>query len=82
MNTRILKTNVGVINLSEREVLEDWIEMYFHIDSLSEEWKEIISERIEQKKSEWDTKFLEEINVAWSETGVDIFCKSLMVSMH
>ncbi len=82
MNTRTLETNVGIINLSKREVLEDWIEMYFEMTSLSEEWKEIISESIEKKKQEWDTKFLEEKGTAWSKKGVDIVCESLMVSMH
>lgn len=82
MNARTLETTVGIINLSEREVLEDWIEMYFTIDSLSEEWKGIISESIEKKKQEWDMKFLEEKELSWSEKGVDIVCKTLMVSIH
>lgn len=82
MYTRTLETKVGIINLSEREVLEDWIEMYFTIDSLSEEWKGIISESIEKKKQEWDMKFLEEKELSWSEKGVDIVCKTLMVSIH
>ena len=82
MNTRTLETTVGIINLSEREVLEDWIEMYFTNNSLSEEWKGIISESIEKKKQEWDKKFLEEKELSWSEKGVDIVCKTLMVSIH
>lgn len=82
MYTRTLETKVGIINLSEREVLEDWIEMYFTIDSLSEEWKGIISESIKKKKQEWDMKFLEEKELSWSEKGVDIVCKTLMVSIH
>ena len=82
MNTKTLETNVGIINLSEREVLTEGIEMYFHIDSLSEEWKYIIFESIERKKLEWDTKFLEGKNIVWSKKGADIVCKTLLISMQ
>ena len=82
MNTRTLETNVGIINLSEREVMTEGIEMYFEINSLSEEWKEIISESIEKKKQEWDAKFLEEKGTAWSKKGVDIVCKTLGISIN
>lgn len=82
MNTRTLETNVGIINLSEREVLTEGIEMYFEMKSFSEEWKEVISESIEKKKQEWDTKFLEEKGIAWSEKGVDIVCKTLLISIQ
>lgn len=79
MNTRTLETKVGVINLSEREVLTDWIEMCFTINSLSEEWKKKIYEGIEKAKAEWDERFL--VKRGWCDSGVNILYKSLAVSM-
>lgn len=81
MAEKTMETKVGIINLAEREVMTEGIEMYFHINSLSEEWKEIVFESIEEKKQEWDTKFLEEKELSWSEKGVDIICKTLMISI-
>lgn len=79
MNTRTLETNVGIINLSEREVLTDWIEMYFTINSLSEEWQEKIYEGIEKAKAEWDEKFL--VKRGWCDAGVNILYKNLAITM-
>lgn len=81
MAEKTMETKVGIINFAEKDVLTEGIEMYFHINSLSEEWKEIVSKSIEQKKQEWDTKFLEEKELSWSEKGVDIICKTLMISI-
>lgn len=81
MREKTMETKVGIINFAEGEVLTEGIDMYFHINSLSEEWKGIVSKSIEQKKQEWDTKFLEEKELSWSEKGVDIICKTLMISI-
>ena len=79
MNKRTLETTVGVINLSEREVLAEEIEVYFDVESFSKEWQEIIFEKIEEKKQSWDKDFLEKHGVRWSEKGIDIICKTLMI---
>lgn len=82
MNARTLETTVGIINLSEREVLTEEIEMYFHVESFSKGWQEIIFEKIEEKKQSWDKDFLEKHGVRWSKKGIDIICKTLMICVQ
>lgn len=79
MNTKTLETKVGIINLSEREIATEDIEVYFRIGNLSKEWQEIIAGKIEEQKEQWDKNFLAEHKVAWSEKGVNIIEKNLVL---
>lgn len=71
MGKSTMETKVGIINLTEREVMTEGIEMYFHINSLSEKWKGIITQSIDKVKAEWDKNFFEERGIGWSDKGVN-----------
>lgn len=81
MGKSTMETKVGIVNLAEKEVTTERIEMFFNLDSLSEKWKEIVFESIEEKKQEWDEDYLNEQGIGWSDKGVDIDYMILSISL-
>lgn len=82
MREKTMETKVGIINFAEGEVLTEGIDMYFHINSLSEEWNGIVAQSINKVKAEWDKNFFEERGIGWSDKGVDIDFMTLGVSLE
>ncbi len=73
MKRNVITTVIGTINLAEIALMEDMLEVYIPITSVSENVQSIIEENIERAKEEYQRNVLDELykDIKWSDTGVN-----------
>lgn len=59
MKNRTMTTNIGIINLAELDLVEDSIEVFIPIISLSDNLKATIEENVQRAKAEHQKEFLD-----------------------
>lgn len=73
MERNVITTVIGTINLTEIALMEDMLEVYIPITSVSENVQSIIEENIERAKEEYQHNVLDELykDIKWSDAGVN-----------
>lgn len=73
MERNIITTSIGTINLAEIALLEDTLEVYIPITSVSEKLQKAIEENIESAKEEYQRNVLDELykDIRWSDVGIN-----------
>lgn len=73
MERNTITTSIGTINLAEIALMEDMLEVYIPITSVSENVQSIIDKNIERAKAEYQRDILDELykDIKWSDAGID-----------
>ena len=81
MKNKTLKTSIGIINLAELDLVEDSIEVFIPIISLSDNLKATIEENVQRSKAEHQKEFLDCRGKKWSDAGIVMTYQSLHVTV-
>lgn len=78
MKNKTMTTNIGTINLAELNLVEDSLEVFIPIITVSDNLKAIVEEQTEKAKKEFEKEFADK-NLKWNKAGADITYQSLHI---
>ena len=78
MKNKTMTMNIGTINLAEINLVEDSLEVFIPIITVSDNLKATVEEQTEKAKEEFEKEFADK-NLKWSKAGADITYQSLHI---
>lgn len=81
MNNRTMETNIGKISLAELDLIEDSLEVFIPVITVSERLKATIEENVRKTKAKYQKEFLDCKGKEWSEEGVIMTSQSLHITI-
>ena len=82
MRSRTIMTKVGTIDFASIEVLQDSIELFVPVISVSDRLKEAIEENIQKEKAAYQKEILDSRGLKWSDADVNMEDQSLHIMMN
>lgn len=83
-HNKIFTTNIGTVELGAISILENSLEVFFDINTVSEDLQELINQNIEEAKAQYLINFADVVNIKnrkWCEAGVTITGKSIRINV-
>ena len=81
MRKTIMTTTIGTINLAEIELMEDCLDIFIPIVSVSENLRATIEENIQEAKEKYKEIFENRRDMQWSEAGVNLLGQCLHITI-
>ncbi len=81
MRKTIMTTTIGIINLAEIELMEDCLDIFIPIVSVSENLRDTIEENVQKAKKEYKEIFENRRDVQWSKDGVNLLGQQLHITI-
>ena len=82
MRSRTIMTKVGTIDFASIEVLQDSIELFVPVISVSDRLKEAIEENIQKEKAAYQKEILDSRGLKWSDADVNMEDQSLHIMIN
>lgn len=82
MKNRTMTTDIGTINLTELDLVEDCIEVFIPIVAVSDNLKATIEENVQRAKAEHQKEFLDCRGKKWSDAGIVMTYQSLHITVE
>ena len=74
-------TEIGTIDLTEIDFMEDFLEVFIPVTAVSDRLKAVIDENIQKAKEEHQKAFLDGIGKRWSDTDVIVTFQNLHITV-